>query len=373
MWRWTAVVVALAGCLAGAQPAAAAAPETTITAGPASDALTNDNTPTFEFSADQPATFACALDGGEAAAVPCSSPYTAGPLADGRHSVSIVATTGVEADPTPAVRAFTVDATPPDTSIVDGPADGAVVNDDAPSFSWASTEDGSTFACSADGQPLASCDLAFATGAAAGRHSFSVTATDAAGNVDPTPATRTFTISLQAAPPELAGCQVDGNVITGTNGPDTRIGTRGTDIMLGLGGNDLLRGGSGADCLAGQSGNDRLFGGNGNDDLSGGGGSDRLAGEVGDDELDGNDGNDRLTGGSGRDVLDGGAGNDVLTDAAGRDTFSGGPGNDRIDARDRSSAGRVIPDGVKCGPGRDVAIVDRHDRVAHDCERVRRR
>jgi Ca2+-binding RTX toxin-like protein len=371
--RWTTVVLALAGCLAGAQPAAAAAPETTITAGPAADALTNDNTPTFEFTADQLATFACTLDGGEAVVNPCVSPYTAGPLADGGHSISIVATIGAEADPTPATRDFTVDATPPDTSIIDGPPDGAVVDDDAPSFAWASTEEGSTFACSADGQPLASCDLAFVTGTAAGRHSFSVTSTDPAGNVDPTPATRTFTISLRAAPPDLPRCQVAGNVITGTNGPDTRIGTRGTDIMFGLGGNDLLRGGSGADCLAGQAGNDRLFAGNGNDYLFGGSGSDRLAGEAGNDELYGDGGSDRLMGGSGRDVLEGGAGNDVLSDAVGRDTFSGGLGNDRIDSRDLSRAGRFITDGVKCGPGRDVAIVDRHDRVAHDCERVRRR
>jgi hypothetical protein len=32
-----------------------------------------------------------------------------------------------------------------------------------------------------------------------------------------------------------------------------------------------------------------------------------------------------------------------------------------------------LSDRVFCGPGRDVAFVDRRDRVANDCERVRRR
>ena len=52
---------------------------------------------------------------------------------------------------------------------------------------------------------------------------------------------------------------------------------------------------------------------------------------------------------------------------------SAGPGNDLVDARDTSRAGRRIADRVSCGSGRyDVALVDAADRVASDCERVRR-
>jgi Ca2+-binding RTX toxin-like protein len=72
-------------------------------------------------------------------------------------------------------------------------------------------------------------------------------------------------------------------------------------------------------------------------------------------------------GGSGPDVIRGRGGNDVIVGGRGRDTLEGGAGNDRINARD----GAV--DVVRCGTGRDVVIADRVDRVARDCEVVRRR
>jgi Ca2+-binding RTX toxin-like protein len=90
--------------------------------------------------------------------------------------------------------------------------------------------------------------------------------------------------------------------------------------------------------MIGTAGADHLVGGPCNDVLSGGAGSDSLAGRAG---------ADALTGGSGRDVLDGGA------------------GPDRLFARD----GRR--DLVRCGSGRDTALVDRID-VVVGCERTRR-
>ncbi len=264
-----------------------------------------------------------------------------------------------------------VDTTPPETTITEGPAEGSVINSDAPFFGWASSEGGSTFTCIADGVRLSSCEQAFITGAPDGPHSFSVAATDPAGNTDPTPATRTFTVRLEAAPTSQGRCPLDGNQIVGTNANDTRSGTRGTDIMFGLRGNDVLRGGAASDCVAGQDGNDRLFGGSGRDYVYGGAGNDRIGGDGGNDDLRGEAGTDRITGSSGGDRLDGGAGRDHLSDFSGRDTFRGGSGNDLIEARDRFN--RRIADDVRCGPGRDVAVVDALDRVAVDCERVRRR
>lgn len=369
-----AVVVATVGCLVAAQTAAAVAPDTTITAGPADVSLTNDNTPTFAFTSDQAGvTFACSIDA--MPAVGCTSPYTPGPLADGGHRFAVAATNaGAEPDLTAATRNFTVDTTPPDTSITAGPANGSVTDSDAPMFAWASTEVGSTFTCTTDGQPLPSCEMAFDHGATDGPHTFTVAATDLAGNTDPTPATSTFTVKLQGATPDLERCTVDGGVIFGTLGDDTRDGTPGTDIMFGLSSNDLLRSDGGADCIAGGSGNDTLLAGDGNDFVSGGSGNDRLSGGAGNDELRGGSGDDRISGGAGNDLLVGDAGNDHLTDTRGRDHFSAGPGNDVVDARDTSAAGRHIPDTVSCGAGRfDVAIVDRADHVARDCERVRRR
>lgn len=95
-------------------------------------------------------------------------------------------------------------------------------------------------------------------------------------------------------------------------------------------------------------------------------GRDRLIGLAGNDALRGGAGNDDLFGGPGRDSLGGGTGNDTLTGGTGVDYMSGGAGFDVIDARDRSI------DRVACGRGVDLVKADRHDRVARDCERVRR-
>jgi hypothetical protein len=46
---------------------------------------------------------------------------------------------------------------------------------------------------------------------------------------------------------------------------------------------------------------------------------------------------------------------------------SAGAGDDAVNTR---GGGR---DRVRCGPGRDTALVDRRDRVARDCERLLRR
>jgi len=372
------VAVASIACLVAAQPAAAAPPDTTITAGPADQSLTNDNTPTFEFSADQSnVAFSCTIESAEAPAmtVSCNSPYTTVPLAEGGHTFRVAATNSInEVDPSPAFRAFTVDSKPPETTITSGPADGQTINTDAPEFAWASSEVGSTFACVTDGTPLTSCDLAFASGTTAGKHSFSVAATDLAGNTDPTPATRSFTISLSGAPPSLGACQYDGKVITGTSGPDTRAGTAATDLMFGLGGRDVLRGLAGPDCISGGAGDDRLLGDAGMDYIIGGIGNDSISGGAGNDDLHGGAGNDRITGSAGLDALVGDAGADRLTDSSGRDSFSGGAGNDRIMSRDTSAFGRRAVDTVRCGAGRfDIAIVDRGDSVGRDCERVSRR
>jgi Ca2+-binding RTX toxin-like protein len=65
-------------------------------------------------------------------------------------------------------------------------------------------------------------------------------------------------------------------------------------------------------------------------------------------------------------VLFGGRGNDLLDGGRGCDRLYGGPGNDTLRARDGQQ------DVVDCGPGFDVAHVDRVDRVSA-CERVLRR
>jgi Ca2+-binding RTX toxin-like protein len=260
----------------------------------------------------------------------------------------------------------------PETRIVSGPADGATLNYNTPHFTWAAV-DAVAAMCVVDGIALASCASAFAKPVTDGPHSLSVAGVDAAGNVDPSPALRTFTVWTRNLPAGAFGCLAEGEIAVATSARDLHAGKPQTDVVHGGLGDDLLGGAGGRDCLYGQQGADRLFGGGGADVLIGGGGDDALVGESGDDALDGAGGRDRLSGGRGDDRLLGGAGGDRLSDAAGRDTLSGGMGNDRIDARDARAAGRDGHDTVRCGTGFDVAVVDAADRVAGDCERVYRR
>jgi hypothetical protein len=144
-------------------------------------------------------------------------------------------------------------------------------------------------------------------------------------------------------------------------------GSAGPDRLTGGARNDLITGGAGGDRLDGGAGADVLLGGTGDDRLTGGTGDDRLTGGTGNDRLDGGSGSDRLDGGTGNDRLTGGAGNDRLTGGSGRDRLDGGAGNDVLDARDGRGG-----DVVRCGSGRDKALIDRGDRVSRDCESLRR-
>lgn len=94
---------------------------------------------------------------------------------------------------------------------------------------------------------------------------------------------------------------------------------------------------------------ERLVGGPGGDRIFGRRGADVLLGRGGDDCLAGQGGADRLRGGPGADLL------------------VGGNGRDKIAARDGER------DRIRCGGGRDVALVDAVDRVLKGCERVRRK
>ncbi|MEA2353334.1 MAG: large repetitive protein, partial [Thermoleophilaceae bacterium] len=87
------------------------------------------------------------------------------------------------------------DLTPPQTTIVRGPK--GIVGSRRALLAYASSEPGSTFQCSLDGAPFKACASPRTyTGLKDGTHTFRVRARDAAGNVDPTPATRSWKIGL---------------------------------------------------------------------------------------------------------------------------------------------------------------------------------
>jgi hypothetical protein len=82
----------------------------------------------------------------------------------------------------------------PDTTITSGPT--GTINTDSATFEFSSTDSGSTFECKLAGAAFSSCSSPKScTGLAEGSHTFRVKAKDAAGNLDATPASRTFMLT----------------------------------------------------------------------------------------------------------------------------------------------------------------------------------
>jgi hypothetical protein len=86
------------------------------------------------------------------------------------------------------------DTTPPQTTITSGPS-GTVASSTA-TFGFSSSEAGSTFQCSLDGAAPSACTSPKTyNNMDDGQHTFTVAARDGAGNLDQTPASRTWTVS----------------------------------------------------------------------------------------------------------------------------------------------------------------------------------
>ncbi|GAP12732.1 regulator of chromosome condensation (RCC1) repeat [Longilinea arvoryzae] len=154
----------------------------------------------FTFYSLEPATFECQLD--SSAWEGCANPKTYSGLAEVAHTFAVRAIDALGNVSAPASYTWTIDLTPPDTTLESQPANPATTADAA--FTFSSSETGSTFLCRLDGGAWAACSGASDqtyTGLSDGNHTFDVKAADLAGNEDPTPATYTW---LVAVPPETA-------------------------------------------------------------------------------------------------------------------------------------------------------------------------
>jgi chitodextrinase len=166
------------------------------------------------------------------------------------------------ASPAATVTTPPADTTPPETTIGSGPA-GTLASRSA-SFTFSASESGALFDCALDAAPFAPCSSPYTySQVAAGAHSFLVRAKDAAGNADPTPAIRSWTVVSPS--PVQRNEPARGVVRTGTARRDILRGTPGPDVLRGLGGADLLYGLGGNDVLIGGRGQDRLLAGHGSD------------------------------------------------------------------------------------------------------------
>ena len=164
-----------------------AAPVVTITSGPAEGETLASQSASFEFSANEPVTFTCSVDGG--AFGPCSGPgasHTATGLPNGGHSFTVrgTDTTGNLGE---ASRGFsTSDTDPPETTITKHPPNRT--EKEKAKFGFTADEANSTFLCKLDRKPFKPCrsprkykELDEA------KHKFKVRAVDPSGNIDPTP------------------------------------------------------------------------------------------------------------------------------------------------------------------------------------------
>jgi hypothetical protein len=191
-------------------------PETTITEAPSGTIGTGSAS--VEFTASEPGTFECRLDSAEPGDwTPCTSPQSYTSLADGPHAFEVRAVNEAgNADPTPALATFSVDTTPPETTITEGPS--GTIGTSSASFAFASSEPGS-FECRLDstgpgGWSPCTSSKSY-TSLADGPHVFEVRATDELGNVDPTPAADSFVV-YTGPPLPVAGETVNLEPVEGT-------------------------------------------------------------------------------------------------------------------------------------------------------------
>ncbi len=186
-------------------------PQTTISSG--TSGTTTNPVAQFAFtSSETGSTFECALDG--PAFSSCTSPasYTVAP---GPHTFQVRARDAAgNVDGSPASSSWTLqapDTTPPDTTI--GAKPSSPTTDPLATFTFASTETGSTFECSLDGAGFASCSTPVSYTVSVGSHTFQVRARDAAGNLDQSPASHAWTV--EAPPP--GSCTSGGTVTLGAS------------------------------------------------------------------------------------------------------------------------------------------------------------
>jgi uncharacterized repeat protein (TIGR01451 family) len=170
-----------------------AAPDTAITSGPSGSH--RSRTASFSFTATEPSTFTCSLDGSVWQA--CTSPMTYEGLSQGTHTFQVRATDAAgNADTSSAQRTFTVDG--PDTTITSGPS--GTVRSTSVSFGFSASPAASSYECSMDGAGWTACTSPTTyTGLATGQtHTFRVRGVSADGLVDSSPAGRSFTLEAQA-------------------------------------------------------------------------------------------------------------------------------------------------------------------------------
>jgi len=169
--------------------------------------VTNQTSASFSFSSTRPAgAYQCDLDGGGFGI--CTSPRVYSGLRDGSHTFSVQATSLGNTGPTTGYT-WTIDTVAPETTITSAPP--ATSRSGSATFTFTSSEAGSTFACSVDTAGFTPCTSPQTySGLGDGAHTFRVEAVDQAGNADTTPAT--YSWQTRGVGPEAIDHTPPGNV-----------------------------------------------------------------------------------------------------------------------------------------------------------------
>ncbi|MCI0403649.1 MAG: hypothetical protein L0212_09010, partial [Acidobacteria bacterium] len=186
----------------------AAPPETLIVSAPTSStsvAASFEFSGTDNFTPPERLRFQCRLDSG--GFVPCGARAEFPGLSMGKHGLEVRAVDQAgNADPSPAARSWEVWSTVTDTLITSGPANNSASRETSATFTFTGTDDDTPperllFECSLDSIIFSVCaNPQSYSGLAPLGHLFRVRAKDAAGNVDPTPASVFW--SVDTLPPE---------------------------------------------------------------------------------------------------------------------------------------------------------------------------
>ncbi|HKH13463.1 MAG TPA: hypothetical protein VKA47_02290, partial [Solirubrobacterales bacterium] len=260
------------------------------------------------------------------------------------------------------------DTIAPNTIIDSGPS--GITNDPTPTFTFHSTEAGSTFRCDTEGPyGFTPCTSPKTTGHLVdGAHTFGVFARDLAGNPDPSPATRSYTVKtaeikrsgstlvITAAPGAKDNLQItkpSASTIRVTDLPGG--GYTGSGVHTVAGSGCIRSGDYTANCNAGPITKIQV---------ASGAGIDRIVDTV---PLPG-----ILSGGAGNDVLTGSPRSDTIIGGGGADTMRGMNGNDLLLARDLTSDTLINCNGGATPGTADVADLDLasidQDSVVLGCE-----
>ncbi|EPX60078.1 Large repetitive protein [Cystobacter fuscus DSM 2262] len=176
----------------------ASAPETFIVTHPPEFSASTDAAFTFRAEdASLPVTYVCTLNG---QSIACTESLAL-TVIEGTHTLTVSAVDALgNRDATPASFSWTVDTVAPEAPVVVTPAEGAELESDSPVVISGTSEPGSTVTLLLDGQEFVvnANDVGewsyTASGLASGPHQVTARARDAAGNVGPESAPRSFTV-----------------------------------------------------------------------------------------------------------------------------------------------------------------------------------